>query len=108
MSIRNKLVMSALVCGLATTVISVSTPARASSGGAFVGGLVAAKVIGNMQRRTEAQEAEAARPVPRHHTTTHTHRSADSRIKELNKLKANGDITEEEYQKKKQSIINSL
>ena len=45
-------------------------------------------------------EAEAARPVPRHHTTQKTHRSAESRIKELNKLKADGDITEDEYQKK--------
>ena len=53
-------------------------------------------------------EAEAARPVPRHHTTQKTHRSAESRIKELNKLKADGDITEDEYQKKKQSILNSL
>lgn len=108
MSIRNKLVMGALVCGLSTAAIGVSTPAMASGAGAFIGGVVAANVIGNMHRRTEAQEAEAARPVPRHHTTTHTHRSADSRIKELNKLKADGDISEEEYQKKKQSIINSL
>ena len=108
MSIRNKLVMSALVCGLGTAAIGVSTPVMASGAGAFIGGVVAANVIGNMQRRTEAQEAEAARPVPRHHTTHHTHRSADSRIKELNKLKADGDISEEEYQKKKQSIINSL
>ena len=108
MSIRNKLVISALVCGLGTAAIGVSTPAMASSGGAFIGGLVAANVLGNMRRRTEAQEAAAARPVPRHHTTHHTHRSADSRIKELNKLKADGDISEDEYEKKKQSIINSL
>jgi hypothetical protein len=108
MSIRNKLVMSALVCGLGTAAIGVSTPARASGAGAFIGGLVAANVLGNMQRRTEAQEEMAARPVPRHRTTHTTHKSADSRIKELNKLKADGDITEEEYQKKKQSIINGL
>ena len=100
--------MSALVCGLSTAAIGVSAPAKASGAGAFIGGVVAANVIGNMHRRTEAQEAEAARPVPKHHTTNHTHRSADSRIKELNKLKADGDISEEEYQKKKQSIINSL
>lgn len=111
MSIRNKpvlstLALSSIVCVLALALASISTPVRADGAGAFIGGVFAAKMVDNMQRRTEAQEVQAANSVPRY--SAPVHKSAEQRIQELNNLKAGGYITEAEYKQKKQAILNSM
>ena len=45
---------------LLITTIGLNTPAQASNAGAFIGGVLATKVIGNMNRQTAAEEQQAA------------------------------------------------
>ncbi len=106
LSIKNRLTLSTAVCVLAIAVVGVSTPVMASDAGAFLGGVLATKVVGNMERRTEAEEAEAAKPVPKH--SAPAQKSTEQRIKELDKLKAGGYISEQEYKQKKQAILDSI
>jgi hypothetical protein len=91
------------------------TEARAHDGAAFLGGMVAAHVIGGAvrrsERRTEAAEYQAysqprsvqqAAPAPAAKPTT------QQRLDQLDKLAAGGYITPEEYKAKKKAILDSL
>jgi hypothetical protein len=84
-------------------------PAHAGEAGAFIGGIFATKIMDNMQRRTRAEEVqayEAARaPAP---SSGSSSQSAESRLRELDKLAAGGYITPQEYKAKKQAIIDSM
>ncbi len=106
LSIKNRLTLSTVVCVLAIAVVGVSTPVRASDAGAFLGGVLATKVVGNMKQRNEAQAVEAAKSAPVH--SAPVHKTAEQRIQELDKLAAGGYITPEEYKKKKQAILDSM
>ena len=111
MGIRNKIVLACVLC---TATVGTSLPLYADNAGAFIGGVFAAKVVDNMSRRTAAEEQQAAaaqaqpvkqaapvQPAPAQPT-------AEQRLAELDKLAAGGYITPEEYQKKKQAILDSL
>jgi hypothetical protein len=95
---------------------------RASSGAAFVGGMLAGHIVGGAVRRSKEQTAamnEMAYGQPKSSTvyvqqpaTTQSapaaQPSAEERINQLDKLAANGYITPAEYKAKKQAIINGL
>ena len=96
---------------LLTTIFSLSTPAQAGNAGAFIGGMLTAKVVNNMSRRTEAEEQQAANssrqaaPAPAPAAAAQT---PEQRIAQLDKLAAGGYITPAEYKAKKKSIIDGM
>lgn len=120
MSIRKKLTSGALACVIATATLSVSTSASASDAGAFIGGVLATKVVGNMRDRTEAEQQQAAAQQQQAYVATRQAQtqaaapapaaqpSAQQRLQELDKLAAGGYITPEQYKAKKQAIIDSM
>ena len=109
MSIRNKLTSCALACVIAAPAFTLSSAANASDAGAFIGGVFATKLLTNMNRRTDAEEAQAyAAQQPRQVSPASTQPSAEQRIKQLDKLAAGGYITPAEYKKKKQAIISGM
>jgi membrane protease subunit (stomatin/prohibitin family) len=79
---------------LLVTSLSLGTPAQAGNAGAFIGGMLTAKVVNNMSRRTEAEEQQAANssqqaaPAP-----APAAQSPEQRIAQLDKLAAGGYIT---------------
>ena len=108
MTIRDKFAPVALACALSTGLAGLSAPVLASDAGAFIGGVFATKVLGNMRAQTEAQQqqadAAAQAPVP----VAPAQKSAQQRIAELDKLAAGGYITPAEYKAKKQKILDSM
>jgi len=111
MSVKAKMGLGAVACVLGMAVAGMTTPVLASDAGAFIGGVLATKVVGNMRAQTEAQEEQAAyarqsaaQPVPQ----APAQKSAEQRIAELDKLAAGGYITPEEYKSKKKAIIDGM
>ena len=111
MTIRNKIVSGALACVIGSAAFSISVPARASDAGAFIGGVFATKLLGNMRDRTDAEQQQAyyaqqsaQRPV----SSAPAQSSPESRIKELDKLAAGGYITPAEYKRKKKAILDNM
>lgn len=111
MSVKSKMGLCAAVSVLGMSVAGMGTQVLADGAGAFIGGVMAAKVVNNMERRTEAEEAQAsysrqsaAQPVP----AAPAQKSAEQRIAELDKLAAGGYITPEEYKTKKKAILDSM
>jgi uncharacterized membrane protein len=99
-----------LVAAMAT----ITTPiAQADNAGAFIGGMLAGKVLRNMDQRTQAEQQQAyyaqqqaqqvqqAPPPPAQKTT-------QQKLDELDKLAAGGYITPDEYKAKKQQILDSM
>jgi membrane protease subunit (stomatin/prohibitin family) len=115
MSFSKKIIGGATGALLLATTMSISVPAQADNSGAFIGGVMAARVGHNMRARTQAEQQQAqyaqqsaqqqpvqqAAPAP-------AARSSQQKLDELNKLAAGGYITPDEYKKKKQSIIDSM
>ena len=111
MAIRNKLTAATLACVLGTALIGANSPVLASDAGAFIGGVFATKLLGNISDQTQAQQeqadaaqAAAQRPVP----AAPAHKTAQQRLDELDKLAAGGYITPKEYKAKKQKILDSM
>ena len=111
MLVKDKMSLSAVACVLSLAVTGISTTVLADGAGAFIGGVLATKVVGNMQDRTEAEQEQAeyarqaaAQPVPQ----APAKKSAEQRIAELDKLAAGGYITPEEYKSKKKAIIDGM
>ena len=111
MSIRNKMTLVAVAAVIGTATVGTSLPVYASDAGAFIGGVFATKLIGNMRDQTEAQQQQAAaaqyqaaRPVQ----SAPAQKSPQARIAELDKLAAGGYITPAEYKQKKQAILDSM
>ena len=93
----------------------------AGKGAAFLGGMVAGHVVtgavNRSERRTRAEEQQAAaaqsQPVyqqaaPAPSAAPAAQPSVEQRIQQLDKLAAGGYITPEEYRAKKQSILSGL
>jgi hypothetical protein len=93
------------------------TEAQADKGAAFLGGMVAGRVLtgaaARSERRTRAEESQAysqqqssqrAAPAP----APAAKPTAESRIKQLDKLAAGGYITPEEYKTKKKAILAEM
>jgi hypothetical protein len=111
-----------LTFGVAGFVVVNPQSALAGSGGAFVGGLIGGHVLTNMarrsERRTEAAEYQAysrpapapqpapvAQPAPQPQSAA---RTPQQRLDTLDQLAAKGIITKQEYQKRRQAIVNGL
>ncbi len=96
--------------------------AAASEAGAFIGGVLATKVMGNMRERTQAEQQQAyyaqqsaqqqqyqqQQPVQQAAPAAPAQQTPQQRLNELDKLAAGGYITPAEYKKKKQAIIDSM
>jgi len=116
MSIKTNMV-NCTAAALLVATLSPGMPALASEAGAFIGGVLATKVIGNMNRQTRAQEqqaynssqqaAPAAAPAPAP-APAPAAQTPEQRIAQLDKLAAGGYITPEEYKAKKKSILDSM
>ena len=103
--------LGAIACVLGMAVAGTSTAVLADGAGAFLGGVLATKVVGNMRAQTEAEQEQAeyarqsaAQPVRQ----APAQKSPEQRIAELDKLAAGGYITKEEYKRKKQAIVDSM
>jgi len=111
MSVKAKVGLGAVACVLGLVMTGMSTLVLADGAGAFIGGVVATKVVGNMRDRTEAEQEQAeyarqsaAQPVPQ----APAQKSPEQRIAELDKLAAGGYITPEEYKRKKKAIVDGM
>ena len=101
---------------LIAATLTVSVPVQSSESGAFIGGIMASKVMGNMRARTEAEQQQAAAAQQQAYAAQQPVQQAapaaaqtpEQRIQQLDKLAAGGYITPEEYKAKKQSIIDSM
>ena len=101
---------------LLSATLASSVPAQADDAGAFVGGMLAGRVMNNMRQRTEAEQQQAyyaqqqaQQPVqqaaPAAAPATKT---TEQKLDELNTLAAGGYITPEEYKAQKQRILDSM
>jgi len=90
------------------TAVMISTSANANDAGAFIGGVFAAKVVGNMERRTDAEEAQAQAATSRPAPAPAAKPSPESQMQQLDKLAAGGYITPEEYKAKKKAIVDGM
>ncbi len=108
-------VTSGIVLALALTL--PTHQAFAGKGGAFVGGLIGGavltKAMDNDTRRTEAAEAQAYQSqqpqvVYQQAPASSGGGSAEQKLDELDALAAKGYITQEEYQARRQNILDNL
>lgn len=108
----------ALSIATVVAIAAPTVPAKADSGAAFVGGLIGGAALSrraqNQRRQTEAMEAQAdaaqrsAASPPPAAAPAPASASPQQRLAELDKLAAGGFITKEEYQRKRQAIIDSM
>ena len=94
--------------------IAIAPPASADGAGAFVGGMMAGRVLNNMNRRTQAEEYQAyhqtqpvqqAAPAP---APSPSAQSSEARLAQLDKLAAGGYVTPDEYKAKRQAILDAM
>lgn len=97
-----------------------SLPVAADKTGAFIGGMLTSRVIHNMHDRTEAeqqqayyaqqsaQQQSAPAPTAAAPAAAPAAQTPQQRLDQLDKLAAGGYITPEEYQRKRQAIIDSM
>jgi hypothetical protein len=115
MSIKYRFMSSSAAALLVTAALTTSVPTQAGDAGAFVGGMLTSRVLGNMHQRTEAEQQQAyyaqqsaqQQQVQQAAPASST-QSTEQKLKELDKLAAGGYITPEEYKAKKQSIIDAM
>jgi len=103
--------LGVLACAAGTGLAVASAPANASDTGAFIGGMVTMKVVNNMERRTQAEEAQAYRPAPQpvHQAPAQPARpSKESQLQDLDRLAAGGYITPQEYKDRRKAILDSM
>ena len=120
MTISKKFMGGLSVAVLATSSLTFTLPAKADDAGAFVGGMLTSRVLGNMHARTQAEQQQAyyaqqqaqaaqqqqqAAPPPQ---AAPAQKTTEQKLEELNSLAANGYITPEEYKAQKQKILNEM
>ena len=111
---KNRTSITAAV--LMAITFGVSLPSQASDAGAFVGGMMASRVMSNMHQRTQAEQQQADAAQQQAYNSQQSVQQAapasaqtlEQRIKQLDKLAAGGYITPAEYKTKKQAIIDSM
>ena len=96
---------------------STSGPARAGSGAAFLGGMVAGHVVGGFVRRDRAKTAAAVNQSYSQPTTVVVHEAApapkasktvEQRLDDLDDLAKKGVITKDEYTARRKAILDSI
>ncbi len=107
----------AVVLLTAGLLVTFPRSGHAGKGGAFVGGLIGGHILTNManqsERRTRAAEHQAYRqqpaPAPAPAAAAPSSQpSVQDRLDTLDKLAANGMISKEEYQRRRQAIIDGI
>jgi hypothetical protein len=116
----NKVVIVLVAIAVCFTILpGFKTEAQASKGAAFLGGMVAGRVLtgaaARSERRTRAEESQAysqqqssQRAAPAPAPAPAAKPTAESRIKQLDKLAAGGYITPAEYKTKKKAILAEM
>jgi len=92
------------------------TEARAGSGAAFLGGMVAAHVVGGAVRRDRIRTAAAVDAANQQRTVKQAApapapaapQTPEQKLKQLDKLAAEGYITPDEYKAKKKAILDGM
>lgn len=115
-----KIVLTCSVAVISAATAGILAPAAyADKAGAFIGGVMAAKIGQNMRERTraeqqqayyaqqQAQAAQQARSAPQA-APAPQQQSPQQRLDQLDKLAAGGYITPDEYKAKKQQILDSM
>ena len=116
MSNKYRFMSGTAVALLVATALTASVSVQAgSSAGAFIGGMLTSKVLGNMHQRTEAEQQQAyyaqqsaQQQQVRQAAPASSTQSTESKLKELDKLAAGGYITPADSKAKKQSIIDAM
>ena len=112
MSERNKSLLGWAACAAGTSLLVFMGPAQANDAGAFIGGMVTMKVVNNMERRTQAEEAQAYRPapqpVPQAAPAAPARPSKETQLQDLDRLAAGGYITPQEYRDRRKAILDSM
>ena len=118
MNDRSKLKKLAGVGGALALGVAVVPVAQADGAGAFVGGMMAARVMNNMERRTEAEEYQAYQSRQQPQTVVvqqppaqaggSGQASVEQRLATLDRLAANGQISEQEYQSRRKAILDDI
>jgi len=115
----------AIVFGSVTlTAAGLSLPAYADGAGAFLGGMITSRVLGNMRERTEAEQVQAAAATRQAQQPQVVYqqapqsapassgggggKSVEQRLKELDSLASQGYITKQEYAARKKAIVDSI
>jgi len=95
---------------ITTMVPGLPTEARADSGAAFLGGMVAGHIVGGAIRRDKVRTAAAVESAsqPKTQTVHSAKMTPEQKIQQLDKLAAGGYITPEEYKAKKKAILDTL
>ena len=103
-----------IALGLAGT---LPLPAQAGDAGAFLGGMITSRVLGNMRDRTDAQEQMAYNSQPRTQTVYvqdsgssggSSTKSTEQRLNDLEALANKGYISKSEYQTRRKAIIDGV
>ena len=85
---------------LTIATLASSLPAYSSDAGAFVGGMMASRVMRNMHERTEAEQVQAynsqvqTKQMQQQQSAAPAAKSPEQRIAQLDKLAAGGYITQ--------------
>jgi membrane protease subunit (stomatin/prohibitin family) len=111
MAMKNRAAAAALVGVLGTAGLGIATsPVLAGDAGAFIGGVVAVKVLDNMRDRTEAEQdqADAAQQMAAQQRAAPASSSAEQQLSDLKRMKDKGLITTDEYNEKKKDILDSM
>ena len=88
-----------------------SGTARAGSGGAFVGGMIAGHVVGGAIRRDKARtQAEMdrtyAQPAPAPSPAPPAAKTTEQKLDELDNLAQKGYVTKDEYKARRKAILD--
>ena len=92
--------------------ISMPTTSRADGAGAFVGGMLAGRVVHNMSERTEAEQQQAyyaqQQSVQQAAPASSSAQSTEQQLAKLDKLAEGGYITPEEYKAKRADVLDNM
>jgi hypothetical protein len=113
----SKFIAGATSAVVLATMVSTVPPVYADDAGAFVGGMLASRVMTNMRDRTEAEQDQAyyaqqqaqqshvqQQPVQQAAPT----QTAEQKLAQLDKMAAGGYITPEEYKAKRKQVIDAM
>ena len=90
-----------------------SGTARAGSGGAFIGGMITAHVVGGAVRRDKARtQAEMdrtyAQPAPAPSPAPPAAKTTEQRLNELDDLAQKGYVSKDEYKARRKAILDGV
>ena len=113
---QRKTLLGTAAALLLGTVVSTLTPdhAQADDAGAFIGGMMASRVMSNIRASSQAQQEQAYYAQQQYQQQQRMQQAAPApqtptqRLDELDKLAAGGYITPEEYKKRRQAILDSM